>query len=282
MRKLFIATALLAASSFAGAQMVSPTSDTSAPDQVVRGTTTAAVNQKVTLTLPQATALHLSSSNLVFDINKIGAQDSTWYCAYGLKDSKDGVTRDITQDLGDNFWNQTQTLPLGTYYTTETYPNIKIVAGDRVTQYPPAIIGQNGKVDNASKAYFVCYRTFILQKFSNVGNFRLSVTRDNPTGDMGHQMLYLQDDACNSWGALTGLYKVDEGKTINLIPKNLTVGTTGNLVKTRGEQNFCRSYTSWLDDVIVVAVVIDGDKAGDNTATLTYTLESSVAGWATR
>lgn len=278
MRKLWIASALLAACSFAGAQTIGPTSDTTAPDQVNRGSTTATVTQKVTLNLPQATALHLSSSNLVFDISKIGQQDNTWYCAYGLPE-KDGVARDVSTTLGDNFWGQTQVLPLGTYYNTAAYPNINIVAGPQVTQYPPAIIGQNGKVDNYTKSYIVCYRTFVLQKFSNVGNFRLSVTRDNPTGDTGHQMLYLQDDPCDTWGAATGLYKVDEGKTFQLLPKNLTKGTTGAKVRTASDQNFCRQYTSWLDDVIVVAVVIDGDKAGMNTATLTYTLESSTAGW---
>lgn len=276
MRKLIIATALLAICGLAAAQTVSPTSDPSAPDQVNRGTTTATVTQNVKLILPQATALHLSSSNLVFDIGQIANQDGSWYCAYGRPNSA-GVVEDNVSQLGSNFWGQTQTLPLNTYYNVAAYPNISIVAGDRVTQYPPAIIGTNGKV--ASKAYFVCYRTFILQKFSNVGNFRLSVQRDNPTGATGHQMLYIQDDPCWDWGGATGFYKLNEGTTVQLIPKTMTVGTTGHLAAQSKSNNFCRRNSSWADDVVVVAVVIDGDPAGVNTATLTYTLESSAAGW---
>lgn len=267
MRKFLVGSALLLAS-FAAAQTIVPT--TSKGNEVInRGDTTASVSQNVNLILPEATALHLTASNLEFDISKLGAQDSSWYCAYGLSDE------DKVSKLDNNFWDQTQTLPLGTSYTVATYPNISVNAGNRVTSYPPAEM-VNGKVDNASKRYFVCYRTFILQKFSNVGNYRLSVSRDRPTNDMGHPMIYMQEDPCNAWGSPpTGLYKVDENTTTVLTPRNLTIGTSGRLAAATGGNNFCRAGTSWLDDVIVVAVVVDGDRAGTNTAVMTYTLESS-------
>ena len=277
MKKLIIMTAVLGVCAVAGAQSVSPSISTEA-DQVNKGTTTASVKQNVNLILPQATALHLTASNLDFDINKLASQDSTWYCAYGL--SAGDQSSELTPK--DEFWGQTQTLPLGTYYDVASYPDIKVVAGKKVTSYPPVEL-VNGKVDNATKNYFVCYRTFILQKFSNVGNYRLSVSRDTPTGDMGHQMLYIQEDPCNAWGQATGLYKLDEGTNKILTPKSMTFGTTGKQVVSAAPEanprgvNVCRKGTSWLDDVIVVAVVVDGDKAGTNTAVLTYTLESSAS-----
>lgn len=273
MKKLIIMTAVLGVCAVAGAQTVAPSISTDA-DQVNKGATSASVKQNVNLILPQATALHLTASSLDFDISKIGQQDANWYCAYGLTNGDQASA--LTPK--DEFWGQTQTLPLGTSYDVATYPNIAVKAGKQVTSYPPVEL-VNGKVDNATKNYFVCYRTFILQKFSNVGNYRLSVSRDAPTGDMGHQMLYIQEDPCNAWGQATGLYKLDEGTNKILTPRSLTEGTTGKQASASSKdgRNVCRKGTSWLDDVIVVAVVVDGDKAGKNTAVLTYTLESSAS-----
>jgi hypothetical protein len=278
-------------SGLAGAQTITPTlgGNTQA---VNTGTTTASVQQTVNLKLPEATALHLATTNLEFDISKIGQQDATWYCAYGIPGS-DGVARDVVSQLGENFWNQKQVLPLGTKYAPVKgeFGKISIIAGDKVTAYPPVILN-GGKVDLKSKAYFVCYRTFVLQKFSNLGNFKLSVTRDTPTGMRGKQLMYIQDNPCDSWGDPTGLYGLPVGGTRELIPMNLTKGTTGRrsanasgvpdlMAKDAvGQTPLCRPYTSWLDDLVVVAVVVDGDLSGDNIATLTYTLESKATPFA--
>lgn len=280
MRKVLTTTALLSLFAAAGAQVINPT-DTN-KDQVNRGTTTATVTQTVNLKLPQATALHLDASDLVFDISKLKEMDGSWYCAYGL-----GTGADQTTQLGQDFWNQKQVLPLGTSYTPDPskFGQIKINAGAKVTDYPPAII-KDGEVDNATKAYFVCYRSFIIQKFSNLGNFKLTVTRDKPAGDMGRQLMYIQDNPCDFWGQGTGLYDLPMGATRELIPLSMTKGTTGARSAAASRPSgtaaaatpaYCRAYTSWLDDLVVVAVVVDGDKAGDNIATLTYTLESSAS-----
>ena len=264
----------------AGAQTISPT--LGGTNQAVNtGTTTATVQQTVNLKLPEATALHLATTSLVFDISKIGQQDATWYCAYG-KPGTDGVARDISSTTDANFWNQTQVLPLGTSYSpTSEFGKITINAGAKVTSYPPVSL-VNGVVDNKTKAYFVCYRSFVLQKFSNLGNFKLSVSRDTPTGNRGKQLMYIQDNPCDSFGQPTGLYQLTPGATRELIPVNLTVGTTGNRSAAGAAKRppLCREYTSWLDDLVVVAVVVDGDLAGDNVATLTYTLESKAAPFA--
>ena len=280
MRKFWM-TALMMTIAAAGAQTISVTTD-SGPDAVNKGAKSATVNQTVNLKLPEATALHLDATTLTFDISQIGNQDGTWYCAYGLGNGQDQATK-----LGEDFWNQTQVLPLGTSYSLgNEFGKITVNAGQKVTQYPPVIIPTNGEVDNASKAYFVCYRAFIIQKFSNVGNFKLSVSRDNPTNGMGRQMMYIQDNPCSTFGGATGLYKLDPGAARELIPMRMTSGTTGARAagttgKTQtelgGGTNVCRSYTSWLDDLVVVAIVVDGDRAGDNNAILTYTLESSAA-----
>jgi len=290
MRTLWIATALMAACGFAAAQSVVPTTDNLGNDQINVGTKQAQVNQTVNLKLPEATALHLDTSNLVFDISQIGRQDASWYCAYG-KDDPDGVPKDadtLAQDIvlapDAELWGQQQVLPLGTYYETkDKFGEISVVAGPQVKAYPP-ILAVNNEVDNATKAYFVCYRSFILQKFSNLGNFKLTVKRDNPTNGRGRQLMYIQDNPCAYWGDKTGLYNLPNGAVRELIPRALTVGTTGHvaasaseLMTKNGKPGTCRGLTSWLDDLVVVAVVVDGDMAGDNVATLTYTLDSSAA-----
>lgn len=286
MRKYFVTAALLSLCTYAAAQTITPTKGPG-DDAINIGGKSATVTQTVNLKLPEATALHLDTTNLEFDISKIGQQDSTWYCAYGLDEDNDGIAQDValptTANYGDEFWGQTVVFPLGTSYepVSGQFGKIKVIAGKPATTYP-AIDTTAKEVNNASKAYFVCYRSFILQKFSNLGNFKLSVTRDTPKGETGKQLLYIQDNPCDKWGQGTGLYNLPMGATRELIPMSMTAGTTGHRAassfysdKAMPQGKPCRTYTSWLDDLVVVAVVVDGDLAGDNIATLTYTLESS-------
>lgn len=319
MKKILMATITMSLLAFAGAQTINPTVGDNGDDQIsvnnaAEGGTglSASVKQTVNLKLPQATALHLDTSALVFDIAKIGQQGNDWYCAYGVDDpifdngvqikDDDNLANDVVIATDDEFWGQNVVLPLGTYYEpvmtgnpddpSKPWGQIKVVAGKKATSYP-AIDRTAKEVDNKDKAYFVCYRTFYLQKFSNVGNFKLSVSRDTPTGDKGKQLLYIQDNPCDFWGEPTGLYNLPVGGTRELIPRSMTTGTTGHRAaaasnmkagdpnaKAVSKPGTCRSYTSWLDDLVVVAVVIDGDMAGDNIATLTYTLTSSTTPYA--
>ncbi|MCP2015235.1 hypothetical protein L1280_002396 [Deinococcus sp. HSC-46F16] len=289
MRTYWMPATLMLLASVAGAQTINPTTG-SGPDQKKIGSTTASVTQTVNLKLPEATALHLDASQLVFDISQIDKQDGTWYCAYGLGS-------DERTNLGNDFWNQTQVLPLKTFYTPVAgeFGKINISAGERVTQYPPVKTGTNGELVAGSKDYFVCYRSFIIQKFSNVGGFKLSVQRDNPgAGKQGNQLMYIQDNPCDFWGDAggTGLYDLPPGASRELIPRRMTVGTTGARAaaasqgtaatdKAAARPATCRANTSWLDDLVVVAIVVDGDRAGDNVATLTYTLTSNTSGFTT-
>ena len=272
MHKLLATTVLLTLCA-AAAQQVKPTSN--GADAVKTGESTASVTQKVTLTLPKATALHLDTTELKFDISKLSTQsDGTWYCVEGTSGA------DVERQLDGDFWNQKQVLPMGTSYSPAKWPNITVNGGKQVTQYPPVdLVG--GELRANSKNHFMCYRSFILQKFSNLGFFRLSVQRGNGAvqGDKKTQEgtfdLYIQDNPCFSFGEATGLYKLPVGGIRELIPRRLTVGTTGALAATNEKNCYGGGSKSWLDDLVIVAVKVDGDKFGDNTTTLTYTLESS-------
>lgn len=272
MRKIL--AAVLALAPLALAQQVSPTTG-NGPDAYAKGQDSAAVNQTIELILPKATALHLDVTTLTFDLRGLdGAQwpnsnpdfEGQMVCVYGLND------QDIKTQLGDNFYNQVQTLPLGTSYSVAQWPKVTINGGGQVTAYPPIKLDKNGQLVPGSKNYFVCYRTFILQKFSNGKKWELQVSRNDPQGAQGIQHLYIQDNPCDTFGAATGLFELPNGASLQLVPKNLQVGPTGS----RSAQNPQRcGYKSWLDDLVVVAVKVNSDLWGKSTANLTYTLATT-------
>ncbi len=262
----------------------------------------ATVQQKVNLILPQATGLHLTANELNFDISQIGQQGNDWACVYG----NNYQGNDVSSGFDGGWSGQKQTLPLGVAYTTANLPFGKInVPGKKVTSYPPIEFTGSKDAGNlvaGSKNHFVCFRIFKLQKFSNLGNFDLTVTRSggmttadakpggNPGSTEGTFQVYMQDNPCYVWnragndgGNATGLYEVKQGGTIHLIPKAMGVGTTGALAASSPENCFAKDKDgnyqgkSWLDDLVVVAVKVDGDKFGKNSTTLTYTLNSSAA-----
>ena len=265
---------------------VAPTTGGGA-DAIAKGENSAMVEQLITLRLPKATALHLDVTSLLFDLTALdginwaaraasGAAADTggqMSCVYGLQNT-DAVTQ-----LGDNFYNQKQVLPLGTSYnlSAASWPNISLNGGGAVNTYPPIRIGANGELVANSKNYFVCYRTFLLQKFSNGTSWDLTVQRtDDVTRPRAIKNIYMQDNPCDTAGAGTGLYKLGGseavGQPLHLVPKNLNFGPTGSRTGTSRER--C-GYKSWLDDLIIVALPVDGELNGDNTATLQYTLATT-------
>lgn len=261
---------LAAAFCFALAQgpEVSPTVG-NGPDQFDAGAPSASVDQNVNLILPPTVALHLDVSELDFDMERIGDDDAPFVCVYGA-----GFRGDDSN--GGTFNSQVQWLPLGTSYgvasewTASQDPIIEILnAGEVVNTYPPILLDDDGELIEGSKNYFVCYQTFILQKFSNYSDWNLSVER---SGDGAFDM-YIQDNSICSFnaGMPTGFFRILDGQTVDLLPSNLTDDTTGNLSATCGHAG-----TSWLDDLVVVAVKVNGDTHGTNTATLTYTISGEV------
>ena len=257
-------------------------------DALAKGIDTASVQQLITLRLPKATALHLDVTNLLFDLTALDGPDwaaraagkaggvdfgGQMVCVYGLQDT-DAVT-----PLGDNFYNQKQIFPLGTSYdlSATSWPSITVKGGGVVNTYPPIRIGANGELVTGSKNYFVCYRTFLLQKFSNGTSWDLTVKRvDDVTRPRAIKNIYIQDNPCDTAGAGTGLYKLGgseaAGQPLHLVPKNLNFGPTGS--RTPEARSRC-GYKSWLDDLIIVALPVDGELNGDNTAALQYTLTTT-------
>lgn len=265
---------------------ISPTTGGGA-DAFAKGENSASVQQIITLRLPKATALHLDVTNLLFDLTALDGPGwagratsgagvdfgGQMVCVYGLQNT------DAVSQLGDDFYNQKQILPLGTSYnlTAASWPNISVNGGGVVNTYPPIRIGANGELVTGSKNYFVCYRTFLLQKFSNGTSWDLTVQRkDDVNRPRAIKNIYIQDNPCDSAGAATGLYRLGgseaAGQPLHLVPKSLNFGPTGS--RTPAARERC-GYKSWLDDLIIVALPVDGELNGDNTATLEYTLATT-------
>lgn len=280
LRRIFIIlVAALTMGAIGLAQDLAPTTG-SGEDAIAKNTTTnsATVNQTVQLILPQATALHLDVTTIPFDLTALDGANwpdsgadfgGQMVCVYGKADT------DTVNQLGGTYFNQTQYLPLGTQYVESSlgYPYVAIDGGDPVTAYPPIKIGADGELVAGSKGYFVCYRSFKLQKFSNGAAWDLTVSRtDSSDNAKAIHRLYIQDNPCATFGEPTGLYKLDQGQSLQLVPTDLAIGPTG--VQAASNQDTC-GYKSWLDDLVVMAVVVDGEYYGTNTATLDYTLTTT-------
>lgn len=257
-------------SCFALAQpaVIGPTTGNGA-DAFHAGTESASVEQNVNLILPPTVALHLDVTELDFDMGLLGSGEEPYVCVYGL-DFRGTDTR------ASDFNGQAQWLPLGTYYTRADSwsatqdPSVRIVDyQQRAESYPPILFDDDGELIDGSKNYFVCYQTFILQKFSNYSSWNLHVQR---SGDATFDM-YVQDNTFCSFnaGTPTGFFRIAGGQTIDLLPETLTNNTTGNLAAACGQTG-----KSWLDDLVVVAVKVNGDEHGTNTAVLTYTISAEV------
>jgi len=182
---------------------------------------------------------------------------------------------DVTSQLGDNFWNQVQVLPGGTYYLPDGWPNIRPVGWGTVTSYPPIELDEEGELVEGSKGYFVCYKSTILQIFSNWDYWDLVVTREDTT-DQGIEHLYIQGNLCSTFGQATGLYDLPDEASRHLIPKDMNFGPTGTHTVGADLPEECTGK-SWLDVLVVLAVKVNADRYGTNQADLTYTLFSADA-----
>jgi len=280
LRRIFIIlVAVLTVGVIGLAQDLAPTTG-DGPDAIAKNTTenSATVSQTVQLILPNATALHLDVTTVPFDLTSLDG--AAWpnstvdfgdqmVCVYGKADT------DTVQPQGPTYFSQVQYLPLGTQYVESElgYPYVAIDGGSAVTAYPPIQIDANGELVAGSKGYFVCYRSFLLQKFSNGAAWDLTVSRtDAADNKMAIQRLYIQDNPCATFGAPTGLFKLDQGDTLHLVPTDLAIGPTG--VQAASNPDLC-GYKSWLDDLVVMAVVVDDEYSGINTAELDYTLTTT-------
>ncbi|MFO7546534.1 MAG: hypothetical protein R6W77_13665 [Trueperaceae bacterium] len=291
LRRLAFVLALVAAFSVAAAQITIFPVTGDGPDQIAKGADSATVNQIVELILPQATALHLDASTITFDLTALDGtgwaeRASSGELPTGFELACVYVTgNDVPNALGGTYWNQTQVVPGGIAYHAATWDQIYLeyygngfsgVVPDtaRVVTYPPIRLDAADELVPGSKGYFVCYQTFVLQLFSNFNFWDLQVHRaDLPGQPIEH--LYVQGNTCADFGAGTGLYKLDNGMYVHLIPKTLNAGTTGDVAASDG--SMCSLNTSWLDVLGVLAVKINADHWGTSVANLQYTLVSSDA-----
>ncbi|HET8986501.1 MAG TPA: hypothetical protein VFN03_12155, partial [Trueperaceae bacterium] len=146
-RRLLLASVLFAVAAFGLAQptyVIDPTQGEGA-DAIAKGHTEASVTQTVKLILPQATALHLDASTLVFDLTDLDGD--AWHKRAMADVVPDGWTMacvyaesaDVRTQLGGEFWNQTQVIPGGIAYEIDgsgSFP-IVTVTGEKVVNYPP-------------------------------------------------------------------------------------------------------------------------------------------------
>lgn len=265
---------------------LSPTKDNNGGDLFAKNTTkqSASVTQTIELILPKATALHLGTPKLTFDLRALDGTDwanrvkgtgktpapklTNMVCVYGTQD-----TDQTTTSSGPNFWNQTSYNPNGTSYTIDKWPNIKVKGKMEATTYPALRVDKKGELIKGSKNYFVCYKSFILQKFSNFKYWDLTATHEKGGTKGGIKELYIQDNPCdNPKGLITGMYKLNQGDSMHLVPKNLNAGTTGD--RAANSSDVC-GHKSWLDDLVVVAIKINGEQHGKTASKVTYTLTSS-------
>lgn len=272
-RKILTASAVLALIGFGLAQShpIGPTTGEGQPDLVSIGEDDASVIQTVVLDIPAATALHLDTTELVFDLSNLydgnGDVDGKLVCVTAAGD--DASTPNV-------FWGQTQVVPGGIAYATGSWPNIT-VPGDLVTNYPPIRTDEAGELVPNSKRYMVCYQSFIMQLFSNWDFWDLTVTRNDLDRDQSIEHLYVQGNTCSDFGddRGTGLYALkNDNIPVHLIPKYMNAGPTGKQVNQTGSQ--CDDANkSWLDMLGVLAVKVNSDHYGESFADLTYTLTSS-------
>ncbi len=278
-KPIFLVIALLAAFAIAQTPTVGPERG-GGPDAVNKGPDEASVNQTVDLILPKATALHLDVTNIEFDLTALDGKgwphasnpfdkDGTIACVYAFGD-------DETKQQDDNFWNQTWVFPGGTKYQTQNWPYISIIGNGTVDSYPPIELDDNNELVQGSKGYFVCYKTFVLQLFSNWGYWDLTANRNDKKDQYPSiEHLYIQGNTCSEFGTQTGLYDLPDGASRHLIPKTINFGPTGDHIV--GNDNLpdeCKAK-SWLDVLVVMAVKINSDHYGTNRADLSYTLMSA-------
>lgn len=287
---LFVLVGVLTAFALAQGPVVYPTTG-DGPDAYAKGSgqenNSASVTQEVQLILPYATALHLDVTSIGFDLTSLDGEGwphlavadfahpeaavvngGNMVCVYG------STPQDQQSQLGPDFYNQVQYLPLGTSYqpAPSGWPNVQIVTtGGVVTAYPPMQIDANGELIVGSKGHFVCYRSFLLQKFSNGTQWDLTVERTDE-GTAAIENLYIQDNPCDTFGQATGFYRLDQGDSLHLVPESLGQGPTG--AQAASNPALC-GYKSWLDDLVIIAVKIDGETAGTTTATLDYTMTTT-------
>ena len=91
------------------------------------------------------------------------------------------------------------------------------------------------------------------------------------SGDATYDMYVRTTPSARSTSRLLPASSGCRKTAINLLPSRFTGDTTGDLAA-----NCSQAGKSWLDDLVVVAVKVNGDTHGTNTAVLTYTISAEL------
>ena len=207
------------------------------------GGATVVVSPQLTVTVPSVAELRLDAAEIAFDLG--GAlQSATLACVYGSEGFEP------TSGVG----TFEPVFPLGTGFRHGAYPAITVEGSGPVSGYPPLRFDAAGEALPGSDRDFVCFRSFLLRRFTNLPGWQLSVERP-ATGGLpgGIEGLYVRDGGCDGDGGLQGLFRLDPGEQRVLASADTAASCPNG-------------------DVVVLALEVGAVRAGETPAHLVYTL----------
>jgi hypothetical protein len=197
----------------------------------------------LTVTVPMVAELRLAAAEVDFDLGG-GLQSRTLVCVYGFQGG----------DPAAATFEGATVFPLGTGFRQGEHPAVVVEGAGAVTGFPPLRLDAGGQAVARSEEDFVCYRTFLLRRFSNLPGWQLTVERPASDGSSGGPAsLYIRDSGCRESGSLQGLHPLDPGER--------------RVLASAGASDPC-----FEGDVVVLAAKIAAVRAGETPAHLVYTL----------
>ncbi|GAA6758111.1 hypothetical protein [Thermus oshimai] len=191
-------------------------------DEVVDvGSDEASVTERITLTIPQRVALHLTEDEWILDLNSPPRGASGEGCFLVPK----GYTGSLEDAVNDALAGELEPM--------DTYPAIKDLDGD-------------GSISDEEKGTLICLNQKVLQKFCNNGEgceLDLKVTRT--LGGPTYGKLGVLDEAPD----------IGHSRFVAITPGVNDDGDPLELLKVLG-----RRLPGWLDDLITEAFWFDGSE----------------------
>lgn len=204
------------------------------------GTSTAEVALEVAFDLGSVLQMRLAVDTVTFDLSRLGEPDGS-VCVIG--DGPD-LRTGSAPDGGD------AVAPAGTSLVIGSWPALEAVGARPLTRYPPPPVQGGDAV--------VCYRTFAIEAFANLGTWQLAVERTDAPELEPFPTLYLAS-VCRG-APVAGLRPVADGER-----RTLRLGSAADA---------CAAM------VVAVAVRIDAGLAGTARTELRYTLLAADADFA--
>ena len=201
---------------------------------------------RLVVAVPSVAELRLDAAEVGFDLGA-DLQSQTLVCVYGPEDGDPAAPTGPGPEPSTVF-------PLGTGFRQGAHPAVVVEGAGAVIGFPPLRLDADGQAVARSDEDFVCYRSFLLRRFSNLQGWQLTVERP-AVGDAaeGALSLYVRDSGCRQSDALQGLHPLDPGERRVLASAEA-------------------SDACFDGDVVVLALKVAGVRAGETPARLVYTL----------